>query len=162
MYTYLNKKMRRYRLINKSSFLLITLLFCLFVIPIALFAKADSQETSNSSSYCVRCHVMEAEYEAWMHSGAHRRKECVDCHLPNENKAAHYLWKVIDGAKDLLIFHSGKISEQIKISSHGKKVLQSNCIRCHETTVMLMDQDRQCWDCHRRITHMHTGITETF
>jgi cytochrome c nitrite reductase small subunit len=104
---------------------------------------------------------MEAEYEAWIHSGAHRRKECIDCHLPNENMAVHYLWKVIDGGKDLLIFHSGKISEQIKISSHGKKVLQSNCIRCHETTVMLMDQDRQCWDCHRRITHLHTGITET-
>jgi len=104
---------------------------------------------------------MQSEYEAWVHSGAHRRKECVDCHLPNENQTVHYLWKAIDGMKDLIVFHSGKIPEQIKISSHGEKVLQANCIRCHETTVMLMDQERKCWNCHRRITHLHTGITET-
>jgi cytochrome c nitrite reductase small subunit len=134
----------------------------IFVLPLALFGKSDSQGRSDASSYCIRCHVMQAEYEAWMHSGAHRRKECVDCHLPNENKAVHYIWKAIDGMKDVIIFHSGKIPEQIKISSHGEKVLQSNCIRCHETTVMLMDQGRKCWSCHRRITHLHTGITETF
>jgi cytochrome c nitrite reductase small subunit len=154
--------MCRKKPVKKFSFLLVGMLSCLVLIPFALFAGSDAKGTSSSSSFCARCHVMEAEYEAWMHSGAHRRKECVDCHLPNENQAVHYIWKAIDGAKDLLIFHSGKISEQIRISSHGKKVLQSNCIRCHETTVMLMDQERRCWDCHRRITHLHTGITETF
>jgi len=151
---------------NHSSrlFLLFVMMIfaCLSFVPIALFARSDARETSTASSYCARCHVMEAAYEAWMHSGAHRRKECVDCHLPNENPAVHYLWKVIDGAKDLFIFHSGKISDQIRISAHGKKVLQANCIRCHETTVMLMDLGRRCWDCHRRITHLQTGITETF
>jgi cytochrome c nitrite reductase small subunit len=152
----------RFGLIKKSSFLFIIMLFCVVLIPFVLFGKSDSQGLTDNSSYCIRCHVMEAQYEAWSHSGAHRRKECVDCHLPNENRALHYLWKAIDGAKDLLAFHSGKIPEQIKISAHGEKVLQANCIRCHETTVMLMDQDRKCWQCHRRITHLHTGIRETF
>jgi cytochrome c nitrite reductase small subunit len=149
--------------IIKNFFILFLIaLSCVLLIPFALFGKSDSKGEAGASDYCISCHVMQAEYEAWMHSGAHRRKECVDCHLPNENKAVHYLWKSIDGVKDLIVFHSGKIPEQIKISSHGEKVLQSNCIRCHETTVMLMDQTRKCWNCHRRITHFHTGITETY
>jgi cytochrome c nitrite reductase small subunit len=115
----------------------------------------------DTSEYCKSCHVMEAEYEAWMHSGAHRRKVCVDCHLPNENKSVHYIWKSIDGLKDVIVFHSGRVPDQIKISTHGEKVLQANCIRCHETTVMMIDTKRKCWDCHRNITHMHTGIRET-
>ena len=151
-----------YSTIKKFFLLSLIALAGVLLNPLVLFGKPDSQGTSDASSYCISCHVMQAEYEAWMHSGAHRRKECVDCHLPNENKAVHYLWKSIDGLKDLIVFHSGNIPEQIKISSHGEKVLQSNCIRCHETTVMLMDQERKCWNCHRRITHLHTGITETF
>jgi len=153
--------MNRERFMKKSSILSILIFFGVLLIPFVLFGKQDSQGTSDASSYCIRCHVMQSEYEAWVHSGAHRRKECVDCHLPNENQAVHYLWKAIDGMKDLLVFHSGKIPEQIKISSHGEKVLQANCIRCHETTVMLIDQERKCWNCHRRTTHLHTGITET-
>jgi len=153
--------MNRDRFMKKSSILSISIFSGILLIPLVLFGKQDSQGTSDASSYCIRCHVMQSEYEAWVHSGAHRRKECVDCHLPNENQTVHYLWKAIDGMKDLIVFHSGKIPEQIKISSHGEKVLQSNCVRCHETTVMLMDQERKCWNCHRRITHLHTGITET-
>ena len=132
----------------------------LFFIPFAVSGSSNSADKPKSEN-CIRCHTMESEYEAWIHSGAHRRKDCVDCHLPNENKAVHYLWKSIDGLKDLLVYHSGRISEQIKISSHGETVLQNNCIRCHKTTVMLMDQTRKCWSCHKRISHLHVGIRET-
>ncbi|MBS1113502.1 MAG: cytochrome nitrite reductase, partial [Nitrospirae bacterium] len=99
--------MDRDRFMKTSSFLFITILISILLMPLVLFGKSDSQGRSDASSYCIRCHVMQAEYEAWMHSGAHRRKECVDCHLPNENQAVHYLWKAIDGMKDLIIFHSG-------------------------------------------------------
>jgi cytochrome c nitrite reductase small subunit len=143
---------------------ILILLFILCAVIISLPLLADGAAAKPSDTYpqsCARCHVMQAEYEAWIHSGAHRRKNCSDCHLPNENTFVYYLWKSIDGLKDLIIYHSGKIPEQIKISSHGEKVLQTNCIRCHETTVMLMDQNRKCWSCHRRITHIHAGIRET-
>jgi cytochrome c nitrite reductase small subunit len=40
--------------------------------------------------------------------------------------------------------------------------LQNNCIRCHETTVMVINTDRQCWNCHKRISHIHTGIRKPF
>jgi cytochrome c nitrite reductase small subunit len=143
------------------SLIWFALLAAFLLIPLFTFGSAEPAEDSDST-YCVSCHVMEAEYEAWFHSGAHRRNMCVDCHLPNENKFAHYLWKSVDGLKDLVVFHSGSVPEWIKISSHGEKTLQANCIRCHETTVMLMDKERKCWGCHRRISHMHTGIMAIF
>ncbi len=138
----------------------IALFFAAIASPLLTFGASDS--SPEESRFCVTCHAMEAEYEAWFHSGAHKRNMCVDCHLPNENKFSHYLWKSVDGLKDLVVFHSGSVPEQIKISSHGEKTLQANCIRCHEITVMLMDKERKCWSCHKRISHMHTGIMATF
>jgi len=119
--------------------------------PPRLLAKSEAP------AFCAGCHVMEAEYEAWSHAGAHRRQMCVDCHLPNQNKAVHYIWKSIDGMKDTLAFYSGRVPERIAISSHGQEVVQNNCIRCHEITVAHIDKERLCWQCHRRIAHRGTG-----
>jgi len=130
------------------------LLFFIFGPP-KLLAKTDTPE------FCVKCHVIDPYYEAWFHAGAHRRKLCVDCHLPNDTTTNHYLWKALFGVKEVVVNYTGKIPEPLKITSKGGKVLQSNCIRCHEITVMIIDTDRRCWDCHRRISHMHVGIRET-
>jgi cytochrome c nitrite reductase small subunit len=142
-------------------YFLVLLSMAITVSPLPSFGSSKPSDAYDRSGKCISCHVMEAQYEAWMHAGAHRRKACVDCHLPNENKFVHYLWKSIDGLKDLIIFHSGHVPEQIIISSHGQEVLQNNCIRCHETTVMLIDTKRKCWNCHKRISHIHTGIRAT-
>lgn len=123
--------------------------------PPKLLAKSEEPD------FCNQCHVMESNYEAWIHAGAHRRKLCVDCHLPNQNIGIHYVWKAIDGLKDVAFFYSGRVPERIAISEHGKEVLQANCIRCHETTVTMMDTGRQCWSCHRRISHKRSGAIET-
>lgn len=119
--------------------------------PPQLLAKSESPE------FCASCHVMEAEYEAWFHEGAHRRIKCVDCHLPGRNVAEHYLWKGIDGMKDVVVFNSGLVPETIKLSEHGQKVVQDNCVRCHSTTVGMIDRQRQCWSCHRRMSHVRSG-----
>ena len=123
--------------------------------PPGLLAKSESP------LFCAGCHVMEGEYEAWAHAGAHRRIRCIDCHLPNENIAGHYLWKSIDGLKDVVFFYSGRVPEQITLTAHGTRVLQDNCIRCHAATVELIDPDRRCWECHRRLSHARSGSMET-
>lgn len=117
--------------------------------------------TTGQPDFCAQCHVMESNYEAWAHAGAHRRARCVDCHLPNQHAAVHYLWKTLDGAKDALVFYSGRVPERIILSSRGHGVLQANCVRCHETTVMRIDTERECWSCHRRISHQRSGAMET-
>ena len=85
----------------------------------------------------------------------------MDCPLPNENTALHYVWKSLDGIKDLTLFYSGMASEHIKISSKGADVLQANCIRCHESAVEFISQERKCWECHRRLQHRRTGAMAT-
>jgi cytochrome c nitrite reductase small subunit len=127
----------------------------LLVGPPRLLAKSDT------AGFCAGCHVMEGEYDAFMHTGAHRRKQCSDCHLPNSNAVIHYTWKTIDGLKDALVFYSGRVPERIRLSEHGAKVLQANCIRCHGETVSMINTERKCWSCHRSITHTRAGAIET-
>lgn len=123
--------------------------------PPQLLAKSETPD------FCASCHVMESQYQDFVHSGQHRRLKCVDCHLPNDGLASHYIWKSIDGMKDVLFFYSGNVPDRIKLSDHGSKVVKANCIRCHETLVSQMDTSRDCWSCHRRITHTGTGALET-
>lgn len=133
----------------------ILLLIFLLLGPPQLLAK------SKHPDFCAGCHVMEAEYDAWAHAGAHRRNLCVDCHLPNDNVGVHYVWKALDGMKDIALFYSGQVPERITITEHGRKVLQQNCVRCHEQTVMNIDQQRNCWECHRRVMHTRSGALQT-
>ncbi len=127
----------------------------LLVGPPKLLAKSDT------AGFCAGCHVMEGEYDAFMHSGAHRRKTCSDCHLPNGNAAIHYTWKSIDGLKDALVYYSGRVPDRIRLSEHGAKVLQANCIRCHGETVSTINTERKCWSCHRNIIHTRAGAIDT-
>jgi len=120
--------------------------------PPGLFAKSGSPE------FCASCHVMEAQYENWFHTGAHKRIQCIECHLPNDNFARHITWKGIDGMKDTVAFYSGRVPETIKLSEHGAAILKENCQRCHEQTVsMINNEDRNCWQCHRRLSHKMSG-----
>lgn len=147
------KRLGLYLLAGLGAGLLASLFFMLG--PPGLLAKSESP------LFCAGCHVMEEQYEAWFHAGAHRRAQCVDCHLPNQNLALHYVWKSIDGLKDTVVFYSGRVPERISISSHGQQVVLANCLRCHGAAVSLIDQERLCWECHRRISHRQSGLTQT-
>lgn len=123
--------------------------------PPGLYAKSESPE------YCGSCHVLQPEYEAWFHSGAHHRVKCIDCHLPNDNLARHLFWKGIEGVEDTVAFHTGRVPEPIRLSERGAATVVENCRRCHAETIARINEDRRCWDCHRRISHKRTGTIET-
>jgi cytochrome c nitrite reductase small subunit len=129
--------------------------FFLLFGPPRLLAKSESP------AFCASCHVMKPQYAAYMHNGAHRRLKCVECHLPNDNLASHYIWKSIDGMKDVVVFNTNTVPERIEISEHGAAVVKANCIRCHHALVSQMDTSRNCWSCHRRMTHTGTGALQT-
>ncbi len=128
--------------------------FVTFVRP-GLYAISESPE------FCGSCHVLQMEYEAWFHSGAHRRIKCVDCHLPNDNEARHLFWKAIDGMSDAFAFHTGRVPEAIHISERNSKFVQENCRRCHAETIARITVDRNCWECHRQLSHKLSGVRET-
>ncbi len=126
-------------------------LFVLFGPP-RLLAYSESPE------FCAKCHNHEVEWEAFSHHGAHRRELCVDCHLPNEDLPRHFFWKSIDGMKDVFLFYAGMFTDDTRLGAHGKHVLQQNCLRCHETTVMRIDPERPCWECHRGVRHKGAAL----
>lgn len=128
------------------------------LLSFLLFGPPRLLALSESPDFCASCHVMEEQHTAWRHDGAHRGIRCVDCHLPNDNAARHYAWKAIDGMKDVIVFHSGRIPDPITLSSHGRKVVQENCNACHEETVSVMDTSRSCWQCHQQTRHKLTGL----
>lgn len=123
--------------------------------PPQLLAKSETP------LFCSSCHVMESQYEAWFHVGAHRSILCVDCHLPHHNLPAHYVWKTIDGMKDVVMFYSGQVPETIELSKHAEGVVRENCVRCHSERVAMIDQSRNCWDCHRFLQHNLAGVRLT-
>ncbi len=119
--------------------------------PPKLYARSGTPE------FCASCHVMESQYENWIHNGGHRRIKCIDCHLPNDNMARHLVWKGIEGMRDAYSFYSGSVPDPIRLSSHGATILQENCRRCHEQTISMINEDRNCWQCHRRLSHKTSG-----
>ncbi|MDR3641323.1 MAG: NapC/NirT family cytochrome c [Humidesulfovibrio sp.] len=149
------RKSGRLRLVLLGGAAALAVALFLMVGPPKLLAKSETPE------FCSSCHVHEAQYEAWFHAGAHRREICVECHLPNENMPIHYLWKSIDGMKDLILFNAGHVPDDITITEHGREVVHANCIRCHSETVAMISQERDCTDCHRGMMHKHSGVIET-
>ncbi len=121
---------------------------------VAAVATPKILALTSTPGFCNSCHVMNDQYETWFKTGVHRTIKCIDCHLPNDNILRHLVWKGIDGAKDLVYFHTAAYAEPIDISVHGKGFIKANCIRCHQGIVSMIASDgRDCWSCHRRITH---------
>ncbi len=125
------------------------------------FGPPKLMARTETTDFCASCHVMQGQFEAWFNVGAHRSIRCVDCHLPHQNLAFYYMWKSIDGMKDVVVFHSGHIPEFIEISARGQNFIQGNCIRCHSERVEMIDQERSCWDCHRFLQHQLAGVRLT-
>lgn len=113
---------------------------------------------------CANCHVMDSAYENWFHAPHARVTTCVDCHLPHDNLVNYWVEKGRTGMHDVYMFTTGQIPDAIRAKPGTKKIIQENCIHCHETTVetvMMGSQsfDRYCWECHRDVAHGTRGIT---
>jgi cytochrome c nitrite reductase small subunit len=88
----------------------------------------------------------------------------VDCHLPHDNFVVYYLEKGRQGAKDVYAFTTADIPVAIRASERTKGIIQENCIRCHKEkveSIVMGPQpfDRNCWDCHRNVSHGARGAS---
>ncbi|WP_028840962.1 cytochrome c nitrite reductase small subunit [Thermodesulfobacterium hveragerdense] len=131
------------------------------VLFVALLGMPKLVAYTSKNSYCASCHVMEDQSLSLRKSGLHNQLNCIDCHLPHDNKLRHYFWKGVDGTKDLVKFHLNLIPEEITLSSHGKVLVQENCIRCHKDMVFMIHvKDRNCWECHVKVRHKMSSSLE--
>ena len=127
---------------------------------------------SNAPSYlsdkpeaCINCHVMTPQYITWRNSIHARVATCNDCHVPQDNIVRKLYFKASDGLRHSTIFTFRLEPQVIQIKDAGKKVVQENCIRCHQNLINQTElvkasynkfthgKDKLCWDCHRETPH---------
>ncbi|MGB9663577.1 MAG: cytochrome c nitrite reductase small subunit [Ignavibacteria bacterium] len=127
---------------------------------------------SNAPSYlsdkpeaCINCHVMTPQYITWRNSSHARVATCNDCLVPQDNFVRKLYFKASDGLRHSTVFTFRMEPQVIQIKDAGKKVVQGNCIRCHQNlinqtelikvsyTKFTHSKDKLCWDCHRETPH---------
>ena len=120
---------------------------------------------SDNPETCINCHVMNPQYATWNHSSHREAANCNDCHVPHNNILNKYYFKAKDGLRHASVFTMRNEPQVIYIKDEGKKVVQQNCIRCHEQLVTNNSgiirfeasrhfrMERSCVDCHREIPH---------
>ncbi len=127
---------------------------------------------SNAPSYisdkpetCVNCHIMAPQYATWSHSAHREVTNCNDCHVPHNNFLNKLYFKAKDGMRHATIFTLRNEPQVIFIKEAGRKVVQKNCIRCHEDLITdnkllaltesfhLYREGKRCLDCHSETPH---------
>lgn len=135
----------------------------LVVVGVGLYVTDFTAYLGNSPATCNNCHVMDAVYEGWYHSGHRIAATCNDCHTPHA-LIPKYIVKAQSGYHHVSAFMLGKIPFAIRAKEASKEVVQENCIRCHLETVESvsiggMDAERNCFECHRSVAHGERGIS---
>jgi len=140
----------------------------------AFYISRAPSYLSDNPETCVNCHVMNPQFATWAHSAHRTITNCNDCHVPHDNVFNKYLFKAKDGLRHATIFTLRTEPQVIFIREAGKKVVQQNCIYCHEKILgkeFLMTvqpnyknylKERNCLDCHRETPHGRVnGLSST-
>jgi len=108
---------------------------------------------------CINCHIMQPQYDQWMHSSHKIVASCNDCHVPH-TFPNNWITKGINGFNHSWAFTSGNFHEPIRIKKRNAKILQQNCLSCHgEFVSNIHPQGLQeknsisCVKCHKSVGH---------
>ena len=147
--------------------LLIGFIVLIVVGAVGLYVTDFTAYLGNDPTTCNNCHVMDNAYEGWYHGGHKQWTTCNDCHTPHAF-IPKYLVKAQSGYHHVTAFLMGDIPDAIRAKPATKSVVQENCKRCHETTLMNLDwsmayvegeQERYCFECHRSVAHGQRGLS---
>ncbi|MGH7354263.1 MAG: cytochrome c nitrite reductase small subunit, partial [Candidatus Rokuibacteriota bacterium] len=111
------------------------LVACLVGIPAGVgaytfvYAKGFSYLSTDPRA-CVNCHVMNAQYDAWLKSGHRHTATCVECHLPHAG-LAKWVAKAEHGFRHSAAFTLQNFKEPIEITPRDRVIVRTNCVRCH-------------------------------
>jgi cytochrome c nitrite reductase small subunit len=147
--------------------IIIGILAVLIVAGVGSYVADLTAYLGDNPSTCNNCHVMDAVYESWYHGGHKAWAGCNECHTPHAFVPKYYV-KALSGYHHVSAFTFGNIPDAIRAKEASRKVVQDNCVRCHEVTVdsinisQMFDgagQDRYCFECHRHVAHGERGIS---
>jgi cytochrome c nitrite reductase small subunit len=131
-----------------------------------IYAKGYSYLTNNPAA-CANCHVMQAQYEAWLKSSHHAVATCNDCHTPH-NFIGKYAVKANNGFWHSFYFTGGNYPDIIEITKFDHQVAENACRRCHENITAEIDgnvvhgkaEGLQCTRCHNSVGHSESASAE--
>ena len=143
--------------------LIVGLIALVAVVGAGLYVSDFTAYLGNAPETCNNCHPMDNVYEGWYHAGHQEWATCNDCHTPHAIIPKYFV-KAQSGYHHVTAFLFGDIPDAIRAKESSDRVIQENCIRCHEETVAtILDStmafDRNCFDCHRNTAHGERGIS---
>ena len=147
---------------RRSSLLVVAA--CMLGIPLGVgaftfvYAKGLSYLSSDPRA-CVNCHIMNEQYDAWIKSGHRHTATCVECHLPHAG-VAKWVAKADHGFRHSVAFTLQNFKEPIEITPRDRRLVQVNCVRCHESFVHAVlasagpaGATLDCLRCHAGVGH---------
>ena len=126
---------------GKRSIFFLSVLIAVFLGVFAasgVFTFVSAHGTSylsNDPAVCVNCHIMQEQYDGWVHGSHHAVATCNDCHLPHDNLVHKLFVKASNGYHHSKAFTLMGFQEPIRIKPGNAEVLEANCIHCHESMV---------------------------
>lgn len=122
------------------------------------YAQGASYFSSDPRS-CVNCHIMRDQYESWHKASHHATATCVDCHLPHQG-LAKWIAKAENGFWHSTRFTLQDFHEPIRIHANNSRILNDNCLACHQDLVAdlvqhgaFADGTNNCVRCHASVGH---------
>ena len=133
-----------------------------------IYAKGYSYLTNNPAA-CTNCHVMQAEYDAWVKSSHRSAATCNDCHTPH-NLIGKYAVKANNGFWHSFYFTSGDYPDNIEITKFDHKVTENACRRCHQNITAAIDgnvvhgkaEGLECTRCHSSVGHSEAAASAKY
>jgi cytochrome c nitrite reductase small subunit len=117
---------------------------------------------SDDPEVCINCHIMQPQYDSWQKSSHHAVAVCVDCHLPHDF-LGKYVAKAENGWHHSKAFTLQNFHEPIMIKAPNARILQDNCLACHEDLVHELvggvngaAEEVRCVQCHITAGHGET------
>lgn len=110
---------------------------------------------AGKSTFCGSCHSMENNYFTWKMS-RHKQFACTECHLPAGNFAYTFTYKAYAGIRDVAGETMRSYPYTIKLTGNARTIANSNCSRCHFSTIeetAMVKEDTDCMKCHKFLVH---------
>lgn len=120
-----------------------------------VYGRGASYLTDDPAA-CANCHVMEAQFSAWMRGSHRNAATCNDCHTP-KGHVAKYAVKAKNGFWHSFFFTVGGFHEPIRIKPGNRAVTEAKCRSCHSGVVDVMEAGQHepvtCLRCHAEVGH---------